>query len=248
MSEANLRYRRHVGLPQLGADGQARIAAGTALVIGLGGLGCPAALYLANSGVGHLMLSDFDKVDVSNLPRQILFGPDDVGRGKAEAAATALAHVNPAVRIRAHGSRLEGETLTRAVAASDVVLDCTDNFPSRWALNRACAAAGKPLVSGAAIRFEAQVAVFRHDRAGSSCYRCLYAEDDENLQDCTGQGILAPIAGTVGCMMATEALKILAGIEPGLAGRLWLHDGLAGSSRVLTIPRRHDCPVCAARP
>jgi adenylyltransferase/sulfurtransferase len=239
------RYRRQTGLPQIGADGQARIGRARVLVVGLGGLGCPAALYLANAGVGHLLLNDFDKVDVTNLPRQILFTPADIGREKAAIAAERLGASNPAVQATAIGGRLDEQTCARAIADCDAVLDCTDNFPSRWAINRACFAAGRPLVSGAAIRFEGQVAVFRHDRSGGPCYRCLYGEDDENLEDCAGQGILGPVAGVVGCMMAIEALKILAGLDSGLAGRLWLYDGLAGASRTVTIPRRADCPVCA---
>jgi adenylyltransferase/sulfurtransferase len=241
---ADLRFRRQVALPQLGAAGQARISRGAALIVGTGGLGCPAALYLAAAGTGRLVLNDFDTVDASNLPRQILFSAADVGRNKAKAAAERLAAFGPGATISALAGRLDEAALGQALAPVDVVLDCTDNFASRWLLNRACAAARKPLVSGAAIRFEGQVAVFRHDRPGCACYRCLYTEDDENLEDCTGQGIFAPVAGAVGAVMASEALKILAGLETGLDGRLWLHDGLSGSSRTVTIPRRAGCPVC----
>jgi adenylyltransferase/sulfurtransferase len=244
----DLRFSRHVALPQVGAAGQARIARATALVVGLGGLGCPAALYLASCGTGRLLLNDFDTVDATNLPRQVLFTPADVGRGKAEAAAARLAALGAGGTLVATPGRLDEAALAPLVAAADVVLDCTDNFPSRWLVNRACAAAGRPLVTGAAIRFEGQVAVFRHDRTGGPCYRCLYGEDDENLQDCTGQGIFAPVAGAVGAVMATEALKLLAGLEAGLDGRLWLHDALSGSSRTVTIPRRAGCPACGARP
>ena len=236
---------RHEALAQIGSEGQARIARGTALVVGLGGIGCPAALYLATSGTGTLILNDFDTVDVTNLARQVLFTPSDVGRRKAGVAADRLHMSAPGVRVQALERRLNESALAAAVAGADVVLDCTDNFSSRWLLNRACAAAGKPLVTGAAIRFEVQVAVFRHDRPGGPCYRCLYAETDENLEDCTGQGIFAPVAGVAGAMVATEALMILAGRDPGLGGRLWVHDALAGASRSFTIPRRADCPVCA---
>jgi len=242
------RFRRHEALPQLGAAGQARIAAARVLVVGLGGLGCPAALYLAQSGVARLVLNDFDTVDATNLPRQVLFTPADVGRGKAVVAAERLAALGARAALEPVDARLDAAGLAPLVAAADVVLDCTDNFPSRWLVNAACVAAGRPLVSGAAIRFEGQVAVFRLDRAGGPCYRCLYDEDDENLLDCTGQGILAPVAGTVGTVMATEALKLLAGLEAGLAGRLWIHDALAGASRTVTLRPRAGCPACATRP
>ena len=241
------RYARHVALPAIGAAGQARIAAGAALVVGLGGLGCPAALYLASSGTGRLLLNDFDCVDATNLPRQILFSDADIGSAKTDAAAARLLALGTGVTIRALPGRLDEVALTRLAADADVVLDCTDNFPSRWMINRACAAARRPLVTGAVIRFEGQVAVFRHDLPASACYRCLYCEDDENLEDCTGQGILAPVAGAIGALMATEALKILAGIGDGLAGRLWIHDALSGTSRTITIPRRAGCPVCGTR-
>lgn len=243
---ADPRFSRHAALAQVGVAGQERIARGTALVIGLGGLGCPAALYLAAAGVGELVVNDFDTVDATNLARQVLFTAGDVGRRKAEAAAERLTAFGPAGRIRALDARLDEAALARALAHADVVLDCTDNFPSRWLINRACAAARKPLVSGAVIRFEGQAAVFRHDRPGGACYRCLYAEDDENLENCAGQGIFGPVAGLVGAMMATEALKIVAGLDTALDGRLWVHDALAGSSRTVTIPRRPGCPVCAA--
>ena len=183
-------------------------------------------------------------MDATNLPRQVLFTVADIGNAKAEAAAGRLMALGAGATIRALPGRLDEAALARIAAEADVVLDCTDNFPSRWMINRACAVAGKPLITGAAIRFEGQVAVFRHDHPASSCYRCLYSEDDENLEDCTGQGILAPVAGVVGALMAAEALKILAGIDDGLAGRLWIHDALSGTSRVVSIPRRPGCPVC----
>lgn len=243
----DLRYRRQVALPQIGAQGQARLGQSAALVVGLGGLGCPAALYLASSGVGRLTLNDFDRVDASNLPRQVLFTAADVGSGKAEAAVARLAAYGAGAELQALPGRLDEPALERAVAQADLVLDATDNFPSRWLINRVCARLRRPLVSGAAIRFEGQLAVFRLDRTGGPCYRCLYREDDENLEDCAGQGIFAPVAGAVGTLMAAEALKVLAGLDSGLDGRLWIHDGLSGNSRTVTIPRREDCPVCERR-
>jgi molybdopterin-synthase adenylyltransferase len=241
---ADSRYCRQIALPQLGTAGQQRLAQASALVIGLGGLGCPAALYLARCGVGRITLNDFDRVDESNLPRQILFSSADCGRNKAEAAAERLA-IDTAIQLQALPERLDASALHDAMTTADVVLDATDNFASRWLINRACVAARKPLVSGAAIRFEGQVAVFRHDRPGGPCYRCLYDEEDENLEHCAGQGILAPVAGAIGSLMATEALKILAGIDSGLAGKLWAHDLLAGTSRTIAIRRRADCPACS---
>lgn len=242
---SQLRYSRHIGLPQIGPDGQQRIERGSALVVGLGGLGATAALYLANAGVGHLVINDFDRVDVTNLPRQILFRPDDIGTFKTHAAAQKLKAWSPDIRVTVLNRRLAEDELTEAATACAVVLDCTDNFATRVLLNQICLEGSTPLVSGAAIRFEGQLAVFRHDRPSGPCYRCLYSEQDENFEDCAGQGILGPVAGTVGCMMATEALKVLAGLESELAGHLWLYDGLAGSSRSVGIRKRADCPACA---
>ena len=240
------RYARHLALPQLGADGQARLGHGNALVLGLGGLGATAALYLGNAGIGHLVINDFDRVDLSNLPRQILFHPADVDQYKTHAAAETLRAYNPQLRVSVLNRRLAEDELAEAVSACDVVLDCTDNFPTRMRINRACAEAGKPLVTGAAIRFEGQVAVFRHEQPGGPCYQCLYTDEDDNLDDCAGQGILGPVAGTVGCLMATEALKILAGLDSDLNGCLWIYDGLAGTSRSVGITANPQCPVCAA--
>jgi molybdopterin/thiamine biosynthesis adenylyltransferase len=241
------RLSRQIALTQIGEEGQQLIGRGSALVIGLGGLGAPAALYLANAGIGHLVLNDFDRVDASNLPRQILFRPGDVGEFKTHAAGAQLAQSSPDLHVAVLNRRLDDAELADAVAACGVVLDCTDNFATRVRINAACAAAGKPLVSGAAIRFEGQLAVFRHDQAGGPCYSCLYSDADETLENCAGQGILGPVAGTVGCMMATETLKILAGLPSDLAGKLWVYDALAGNSRSLRINPRSDCPVCAQR-
>lgn len=238
------RYARHLSLPQFGAEGQSRLAAASVLVVGAGGLGTPAALYLATSGVGRLVISDFDTVDETNLPRQVLYRDEDKGRPKAEILGARLHEANPFVRIAAIPARLEDDRLADQVRAADVVLDCTDNFASRWQLNAACFAARKPLVSGAAIRFEGQVAVFDLRDGSGPCYRCLYSEDDESLDDCTGQGILAPVVGTIGCMVATETLKLLLGLESGLHSALWVYDGMTGQGKRLAIGARKDCPVC----
>lgn len=216
------------------------------MIVGLGGLGAPAALYLASSGVGHLLLNDFDRIDMTNLPRQILYRSEDIGKFKTEAAAQHLKSVNPELTVTEVNERLAESPLGKAVASCDVVLDCTDNFATRMRINTACVSAGTPLVSGAAIRFEGQVAVFRNEKSGGPCYRCLYSEADDNLENCAGQGILAPLAGTVGCMMATESLKILIGLDSDLDGNLWVYDGLTGATRLLSIKPRPDCPACRA--
>lgn len=243
--DTTLRYSRHLSLTQIGTAGQHRLARGSALVVGLGGLGATAGLYLANAGVGHLVINDFDRVDTPNLPRQILFQPGDVGEFKTHAAAEKLSIWNPDTQITVMNRRLAEDELTEAATACGVVLDCTDNFATRVLINRICVATHTPLVTGAAIRFEGQLAVFRNDRPGGPCYRCLYTEEDENLENCAGQGILAPVAGTVGCMMATEAIKVLTGLDSDLAGHLWIYDGLAGITRSVGIRRRGDCPSCS---
>jgi adenylyltransferase/sulfurtransferase len=239
------RYARHLALPQLGSAAQSRLAATRVLVIGLGGLGSVATMYLAGAGIGELVINDFDRVDETNLPRQVLFTPADIGAFKADVTAAKLRAANPAVTVSPLNQRLGADELAAAVARCDLVLDCTDNFATRVAVNAACIHGRRPLVSGAAIRFEGQVAVFTAPGGEGPCYRCLYAEEDENLANCAGQGIFAPVAGTVGAVMAGEALKLLAGVAAGLRDRLWIHDGLAGESRVITIRRNPGCPACA---
>jgi molybdopterin/thiamine biosynthesis adenylyltransferase len=242
MSEAE-RFARHVALREVGAGGQARLEASRMLIVGLGGLGCPAAQYLASSGVGTLMLNDFDHVDSSNLPRQILFAEADIGRPKVEAAAAALQRLNAEARIEALPARLPDEGLFNAASRADVVLDCTDNFTTRLAINRACVTAGKPLVSGAALRFEGQIVVFENG-GGGPCYRCLYSEEDELLGDCAGNGVLAPVPGVIGSLMALEAMQMtIAGHSP-LNGRLTLWDALSGTWQSIALARDPACPVC----
>jgi molybdopterin/thiamine biosynthesis adenylyltransferase len=247
MTADAIRYSRQITLPAIGVKGQQRLGDASVLIIGAGGLGAPASLYLASSGVGQLLINDFDTVDSTNLPRQVLFRDEDVGKAKATAATRHLQSVNPDIKAIAIGERLSRDALPELVASVDAVLDCTDNFASRWLINELTFAHNKPLIVGAAIRWEGQVAVFRNDLSNGPCYRCLYSEDNENLNDCAGQGIVAPVAGTVGTMMATETIKILLGIESGLQGSLWIYDGLAGSSRSISIPCDSDCPVCGTR-
>ncbi len=237
------RDARHLALAQLGERGQAKIAAASALVVGVGGLGCAAATYLASSGVGRLFLADFDNVDATNLGRQVLFGPGDIGKPKAAIATDRLAQQNPDIRIGAVTERLNDSALKSAVADADVVLDCTDNFATRFQVNDACVALGRCLVSGSAIRFEGQLAVFGPDYAESPCYRCLYSEADESLLDCAGNGVFAPVPGVIGTMMAVEALKHLAGLASP-RGTLRLYEGDSGRFHSVTIPKRADCPAC----
>lgn len=237
------RDARHMALAQVGAQGQERIAAASALVVGVGGLGCAAATYLASAGVGQLLLADFDTVDATNLGRQVLFGPGDIGAAKAAVAADRLAQQNPAIRIRPVTERLDDSALKKTVAEVNVVLDCTDNFATRFQVNDACVDAGRCLVSGSAIRFEGQLAVFGPDYSESPCYRCLYTEADESLLDCAGNGVFAPVPGVIGTMMAVEALKFLAGLDSP-RGTLSLYEADSGSFQPVKIPKRPDCPAC----
>jgi adenylyltransferase/sulfurtransferase len=237
------RHARHLALAQIGAGGQERISASTVLLIGVGGIGCATASYLASSGVGHLLLCDFDTIDATNLGRQILYGPDDVGKQKAQQAAVRLAGANPDIQLTAIIKRLDDAALAEAVAQSDVVLDASDNFATRFQVNDACISARTCLISGAAIRLEGQLAVFGPDFTASSCYRCLYEEADESLQDCAGNGVLAPVPGAIGTLMAAEALKFLAGIRTP-SGVLRLFDAASGEFRSVTIAKRDDCPAC----
>ena len=232
-----------MALAQVGAQGQERIAAASALVVGVGGLGCAAATYLASAGVGQLFLADFDTVDATNLGRQVLFDPGDIGEAKAAVAADKLAQQNPAIRVRPITERLDNAALRAAVAKAAVVLDCTDNFATRFQVNDACVAGGRCLVSGSAIRFEGQLAVFGPDYEVSPCYRCLYTEADESLLDCAGNGVFAPVPGVIGTMMAVEALKFLAGLDSP-RGTLRLYEGDSGRFHSVKIPKRADCPAC----
>jgi molybdopterin/thiamine biosynthesis adenylyltransferase len=212
------------------------------LLVGLGGLGCPVATYLTSAGVAELLLNDFDTVDESNLPRQILFAPEDAGRSKVQVAAERLRAMNPEVHLQTIDKRLSAEELAQVLHDTDVVLDGTDNFMTRFAVSDACSAARVPLVSGAAIRLEGQVAVFRNDRQGP-CYRCIYSEDDEWLGDCQGNGVLAPVTATIGSMMALEAVKLLLGLDTGPpALQLW--DARSNEWTRVAVRRNPDCPHC----
>jgi len=247
-----LRYSRHILLDELGVEGQERLLASRALVIGAGGLGCPAAMYLAAAGVGRIALADHDRVDLTNLQRQIAHGTRSIGRPKVDSARATLAALNPEIEVVAIEARVEGETLDALVAGADVVLDCCDNFATRHAVNRACVRHARPLVSGAAVQFDGQIAVFDPRDAASPCYACLFAED-ANAEEtrCAVMGVFAPLTGIVGSMQAAEALKLLAVTGRSLAGRLLILDALSMQWRSVNVPRDPACAVCgqtAARP
>lgn len=244
-----LRYSRHLLLDELGPDAQERFAAARVLVIGVGGLGAPVAQFLAAAGIGTLTLCDADHVDLTNLQRQILFATPDVGRLKVDAAAARLSSVNPEIRVVRVASRVGPEALTPLVGAADVVIDCSDNFATRHAVNHACVNARKPLVSGAAVRFDGQLAVFDMRNGESPCYHCLFGEGDAIEETrCATMGVFAPLVGIIGSAQAAEALKLVAQAGTSLAGRLLVFDALAMAWREMRVPRDPACPVCGSRP
>ena len=239
-----LRYSRQIMLPAFGVEAQERLLQARVLIVGAGGLGSPAALYLAAAGVGHLVIADDDEVDLTNLQRQILHGQDDLGRPKVDSARDRLAQVNPDTRVTALQTRLEGPALAAQVAEADLVLDASDNFDTRFAVNAACVAERTPLVSGAAIRMEGQLAVFRPDLGQGPCYRCLYRDGEEAEQTCAENGILAPVVGVIGSLQALEAIKVLTGVGEAAGGRLLIFDGAACEFRTLRLRPDPACPVC----
>ena len=246
--EQLLRYSRHILLDALGIEGQQRILDTHALIIGAGGLGSPAALYLASAGIGRITVVDDDVVDLTNLQRQIIHTEARVGMAKAASAQVALAAINPAVDVVPVQKRLAGAELDALVASADIVLDCTDNFATRHAINRACVHHRKPLVSGAAIRFDGQVSVYDLRRDDAPCYHCLFPEgEDVEEVRCAVMGVFAPLTGIVGTMQAAEALKLIAGIGESLNGRLLLLDALNMEWRTVKFRRDPDCAVCGAR-
>ncbi len=243
-----LRYSRHILLPELGVEGQEAISQGRVLVVGAGGLGSPAAMYLASAGVGEILLCDGDTVDLTNLQRQLLHVESSLGRNKAVSGKDSLARINPLVCVQAIESRLEGEALEALVAEVDVVLDCTDNFATRHAINRACVRQRKPLVSGAAVRFDGQLTVFDLRHEGQPCYHCLFPEaEDVAEMRCAVTGIFAPLTGIIGAMQAAEALKLLASCGEPASGRLLVLEGLAMRWREIRYGRDPACPVCSVR-
>ena len=241
-----LRYSRHILLDEIGIEGQQRLLAATALVVGAGGLGSPAALYLASAGVGTIILADSDSVDLSNLQRQVLHRQESIGAAKATSGKKTLATINPEVEVEAVVARLGGEQLTRLVDRADVVLDCCDNFATRHAVNQACVRQRTPLVSGAAVRFAGQLSVFDSRRDDAPCYNCLFPEgDDVDELRCAVTGVFAPLTGIIGALQAAEALKLLTASGDPAVGRLLLFDALTLDWRSVRFARDPLCAVCA---
>ena len=240
-----LRYSRHILLNEVGIEGQERILAARALIIGAGGLGSPVALYLGSAGVGHITVVDHDTVDMTNLQRQVAHTVDRVGSPKVQSIQFAIAQLNPGVQVTAIAQRADAELLNRLVAQADVVLDCCDNFATRQAINAACVAHQKPLVSGAAIRFDGQLSVFDARDALSPCYACVFPPEATFEETrCATMGVFAPLVGIIGTMQAAEALKLISGAGRPLTGRLLMLDGRAMEFTEVRISRHAACPVC----
>jgi molybdopterin-synthase adenylyltransferase len=240
-----LRYSRQIMLPQIDIEGQQKLLAAKVLIVGAGGLGSPAAIYLAAAGVGTLTIYDNDVVDLSNLQRQIAHHTPDIGTDKVISTRQTLNQLNPDVQVRAVKQRLGGEQLDHEVELADVVLDCSDNFSTRFAINHACVKQQTPLVSGAAIRFEGQVTVFTPGKNNSPCYNCLYNSDGEEMQNCATNGVIAPITGIVGSIQALEAMKLIMNIGEALTGRLLLLDGLTMEWNSMKLRKNPNCPTCS---
>lgn len=243
----DIRYSRHLALPDFGPEGQRKLSTSRVLIMGVGGLGSPAAMYLAAAGVGEIVLCDHDRVDLSNLQRQIAHNADSIGELKVESAADTLLGINPDAAVYIIDERMTEEELLEEVEGASVVLDCTDNFGTRFGINEACVTAGVPLVSGAAIRYEGQVTVFEPAHEDSPCYACLYDERAEGLENCRSNGILAPVVGVIGSMMAVEAIKLITGIGEPLTGRLLSYNALNGQWKSSLLRKDLLCAVCGHR-
>jgi len=240
----NLRYSRHLVLDDFNQQSQKKLNKASVLIIGLGGLGTAASLYLANSGVGKIIVNDYDSIDMTNLPRQILYNSDDLGKNKAETAKKKLLRFNPNIAVKALSEKLEYKELKEVSLFVDIVLDCTDNLQSRLLINKVCIKNKKSLVSGAAIRYEGHIAIFRNDISIKSCYNCLYSQEDENIEDCEGSGILASVAGLVGTTMSAEVIKILIGKKSNLNNRLWILDAKNNTNQIIKIQKSKTCKEC----
>ncbi|NKC00069.1 MAG: molybdopterin-synthase adenylyltransferase MoeB [Pseudomonadales bacterium] len=239
-----LRYSRQIMLPDFDVADQEQLISATALIIGLGGLGSPASLYLASAGIGHLILCDDDEVDLSNLQRQIVHTTSRIGMNKAESARRQLLEINPNCRVTTIDHRPNESELDSLISQATVVLDCTDNFGSRFAINAACWQANTPLVSGAGIRWEGQVAVFDPRQDSAPCYNCLYDEEDDSALNCSENGVIAPLVGIIGACQALEAIKVVTGVGENLVGKILYFDGKYMEWRTLILTRRAGCPVC----
>ena len=239
-----LHYSRQILLPEIGIEGQQRLLNAKVLIIGLGGLGSPAAMYLAAAGVGHLYISDFDKVELSNLQRQIIHDSNDIGKYKVDSARESLLALNPSITVTPLDKLLANKALIEPINKVDIVLDCTDNLTSRLAINQICVQTKTPLISGAAIRMEGQISVFNSNLDNSPCYRCLYPNDEEIVETCTETGILAPMVGIIGSLQALEAMKQIIGIGNNLIGQLLLIDGITMEFQTIKVKKNPNCPTC----
>ena len=239
-----LRYSKQIMLPQIDIEGQQKINNSTMLIIGMGGLGSPTALYLAAAGVGHIVIADFDQVELSNLQRQIIHSTSDIGDDKVNSAKTKLLDLNPNITVTVANEIMHSDNLASLIKDVDIVLDGTDNFESRFEINKACVECHKPLISAAVIRFEGQISVFKGYKVDQPCYQCLYSEEGNTRESCVENGVLAPVAGLVGTIQALQAIKVLLGIGEQLCGELLLIDGLDLSFRKVKIVKDSDCPIC----
>jgi adenylyltransferase/sulfurtransferase len=241
-----LRYSRQIMLPKFDVAGQLALKNAHALVIGMGGLGSPAALYLAAAGIGQLTIVDHDLVDTSNLQRQVIHSESSIGMPKVESAKLRLQEINPLVRVHAVGQKLQDDALLRLIQSVDLVLDCTDNFATRFDINKYCVQSRTPLVSGAAIRMEGQISVFDVRQADSPCYQCLYPEGDEQALSCSEAGVMSPLVGIIGSMQAMETIKLLSGLGEPLTGKLLLLDAMSMQWRSLKLKKDPACACCGA--
>ena len=239
-----LRYSKQIMLPQIDIEGQQKMNDSTILIIGMGGLGSPTALYLAAAGVGHIVIADFDQVELSNLQRQIIHHTSDIGDDKVNSAKTKLLELNPSIKVTVANEIMHSDNLSSLIKDVDIVLDGTDNFESRFEINKACVECHKPLISAAVIRFEGQISVFKGYEVDQPCYQCLYSEEGSGRESCVENGVLAPIAGLVGTIQALQAIKVLLGIGEQLCGELLLIDGLDLSFRKVKIAKDPECPIC----
>jgi len=239
-----LRYSKQIMLPQIDIEGQQKINDSKMLIIGVGGLGSPAALYLAAAGVGHIVIADFDQVELSNLQRQIIHSTSDIGDDKVNSAKAKLLELNPNITVTVANEIMHSDNLAFLIKNVDIVLDGTDNFESRFEINKACVECHKPLISAAVIRFEGQISVFKGYEVDQPCYQCLYSEQGDGRESCVENGVLAPVAGLVGTIQALQAIKVLLGIGEQLCGELLLIDGLDLSFRKVKIVKDSDCPIC----
>ena len=239
-----LRYSKQIMLPQIDIEGQQKINDSTILIIGMGGLGSPTALYLAAAGVGHIVIADFDQVELSNLQRQIIHSTSDIGDDKVNSAKAKLLELNPNITVTVANEIMHSDNLASLIKDVDIVLDGTDNFESRFEINKACVECHKPLISAAVIRFEGQISVFKGYEVDQPCYQCLYSEQGDGRESCVENGVLAPVAGLVGTIQALQAIKVLLGLGEQLCGELLLIDGLDLSFRKVKIVKESECPIC----